>query len=134
VKRLLPKLLLSSSVQLLLGVVSPKISAPTVVNELLRWTVLSAVRSNVLKSAVHPVPLGIIPFCQFVASDQSPVPVVLIQVLVSCPCVTQAAGPNSRIPAAKAARHMIGVRMTTSQRNRERLRPCLDALPFDPRG
>src|SRR6266566_6745514 len=86
---------LLSRIQLFDGFLSPKISEPTV-RKLLKWTVLSAVISKVLKSAIASAPLATMPPDQLAVLDQRPPEVVLIQV----PLVAEARGKPSEKRAA----------------------------------
>src|SRR5262245_82463 len=69
---------LLSSAQLLLGIVSPKISEP-IVRALSRCSVLLTARFSVLKSAMPSAPFATIPPDQFVVVDQSSAPLVAVQ-------------------------------------------------------
>src|SRR4051812_40568055 len=71
---------LLSTIQLLLAAVSPNIKPP-MLRAVSRWTVLSAVISSVLKSAVASVPLAMLPPDQFAELDHEPPEVVSIQTL-----------------------------------------------------
>src|SRR5262245_57788978 len=94
----LPAAPLLSRTQLLVGVVSPKISEPIPRGES-KWTVLSPARLSVLKSAMASVPLAITLPVQFKALDHKPPLVRLVHVPLAgwANCGTASTATNARL-------------------------------------